>query len=100
MVFLYILVIHSSFVGMSLGVLLPTMFPGVCFGGALTVFCGSIFEIQSAYYVPVAGAVLSLASVALSARYANPTVDSSVINVTTHILQMELERCADLCYHS
>lgn len=60
MVFLGILVINAALVGMSLGVLLPSLFPGACLGASLAIFVCVISSIWNAYLFPVAGGVLSL----------------------------------------
>ena len=69
MVFLYILCIHGALVGMSLGVLLPVLFPGVCLGGALALLVAALWDMQSAYFFPAFGGVLAVLSAVLSARY-------------------------------
>jgi callose synthase len=69
MVLLYILCINGSLVGMSLGVLLPYLFPGVCFGGALALLIGALFKMQDSYFFPLVGGALAAISATLSARY-------------------------------
>lgn len=53
MVFLYVLALNGALVGLCLGVLLPTLFPGVCFGVSLALFVGAIATIANAYYFPI-----------------------------------------------
>jgi len=70
MIFLYLLVLDAFFVGMSLGVLLPVVFPGACFGISLIMLIGSFAGLTSSpYYVPVAGGAAALICAILSARY-------------------------------
>jgi callose synthase len=69
MVFLYILCVHGSLVGMSLGVLLPILFPGVCLGGALALLVAALLDMQSSYFFPAVGGGLAVLSAVLSARY-------------------------------
>jgi callose synthase len=69
MVFLYILCANGALVGMSLGVLLPVLFPGVCLGGALALLVAALLDMQTAYFFPAVGGVLAVLSAVLSARY-------------------------------
>jgi hypothetical protein len=69
MVFLYILCVNGALVGMSLGVLLPVLFPGVCLGGALALLVAALCDMQTAYFFPAVGGVLAILSAVLSARY-------------------------------
>jgi callose synthase len=69
MVFLGILVIDAGLVGMSLGVLLPSLLPGACLGASLVMFVCVILGIWNAYLFPVAGGVLALALAIASAKY-------------------------------
>jgi callose synthase len=69
MVALYIICINGALVGMSLGVLLPLLFPGICFGGTLALLGGSLADVQSSYFFPIVGGVLATLSAILSARY-------------------------------
>jgi callose synthase len=69
MVFLYLLCINGALVGMSLGVLLPVLFPGVCLGAALALLVAALFDMQSSYFFPAVGGVLAVLSATLSARY-------------------------------
>ncbi|GKZ01468.1 hypothetical protein MPSEU_001097400 [Mayamaea pseudoterrestris] len=55
MVFLCLLGVLGSGVAMSLGVLLPALFPGACFGASLALFIGSAIGISNPYYFPVIG---------------------------------------------
>lgn len=67
MVFLYLLGLLGSGVGLALGVLLPMLFPGACFGASLTLLAGSCLGISHAYFFPLIGGasvlVFSVASV-------------------------------------
>jgi callose synthase len=55
MVFLYILALDGILVGMSLGVLLPLLLPGACFGATLSLFVGSFMAVSNELYFPVVG---------------------------------------------
>jgi len=68
MVFLYILAIYSASVGMSLGVLLPLLFPGVCFGGAVALMVATFMDMNNGYLFPVSAAVLAVVFAFYSAR--------------------------------
>jgi len=68
MVFLYILAIYSASVGMSLGVLLPLLFPGVCFGGAVGLMVATFMDMNNGYVFPVSAAVLAVVFAFCSAR--------------------------------
>lgn len=74
MVFLFLLVINSVLVGMSLGVLLPVLMVGICSGGALTLLAGSFLAItlQNSYYFPLVGGVMAALSAIGSYRYVLP----------------------------
>jgi callose synthase len=69
MVALWVLSIGAGLVGMSLGVLLPTVFPGICFGISLSLLVGTFLSFYHALYLPVVGGVLSLIGMLLSTRY-------------------------------
>jgi callose synthase len=60
MVFLYLLGLQGAGVGMSLGVLLPSLFPGACFGASLVLLIGSFLSVSNAYFVPVVGGMAVL----------------------------------------
>lgn len=66
---LYILAINGSMVGFSLGVMLPTFFPGACFGASLALLIGSFGAVSNALYFPVVGGGLALICAVASARY-------------------------------
>ena len=66
---LYLLAINGAMVGFSLGVLLPTLFPGACFGASLALLIGSFGVVSSSWYFPIVGGVLALISSVASARY-------------------------------
>ena len=59
----------AACVGMSLGVLLPTLFPGVCCGLNLALMVGTFAEISMPLYLPVVGGVSACVGAALSVRY-------------------------------
>lgn len=69
MVALYVLSLLAAFVGMSLGVLLPTLFPGLCCGLNVTLLVGAFVGMSSPLYFPIAGGVLACVGAALSVRY-------------------------------
>jgi len=71
MIFLYVLAALGGLVGMALGVLLPVLFPGICFGGSLALLGGTFGAIIGLHplFFPVVGGVLALLSAILSARY-------------------------------
>lgn len=68
MVFLYMLALDGGLVGMSLGVLLPSLFPGVCFGALLALLIGCFMTVSNAYFFPIAGGVLAAVFGIFSAR--------------------------------
>lgn len=68
MVFLYALVIYAGLVGMGLGVLLPMLFAGVCFGGAAALMVGTVAVIEFPLYFPIACAAAAVLGAILSAR--------------------------------
>jgi callose synthase len=68
MVFLYILSIDAAMVGMSLGVLLPLVFPGVCLGASLALLGVAMSGVWNSYLFPVIGAALSALFAIVSAR--------------------------------
>lgn len=68
MVFLYILAIYGAFVGMSLGVLLPMFFPGICFGGSLTLLALAVGALLNPYFFPLIGGGLALLFMILASR--------------------------------
>jgi len=65
----YVLAINGSLVGMCLGVMLPTLFPGLCFGASLVLFVGSFMAASFPLYFPVVGGALALISAFVSVRY-------------------------------
>lgn len=50
---LYILVVFGSLVGISLGVFLPTLFPGACAGVALSAFVASFFSSSTSLFFAI-----------------------------------------------
>lgn len=67
-VFLYIVAIDGALVGMSLGVLIPMFLPGICFGLSFVLMVECLGTIHMDYFFPIAGTVLSILSLVLSAR--------------------------------
>lgn len=67
-VFLYILSIYAATVGMSLGVLLPLLFPGVCFGGSLGLLVATFLDLSIDYFFPVTAGGLAVLFAFVSAR--------------------------------
>ena len=65
---LWVLSINSTLVGMALGVLLPYLFPGVCFGVSLALFGGVFLSTQSSLYLPIAGGIFAAVGAILSIR--------------------------------
>ena len=65
---LYVLAINGFFVGLSLGVMLPTVLPGVCFGSSLALLIGAFGVASTPTYFPIVGGVLALLSAAASVR--------------------------------
>jgi hypothetical protein len=69
MLFLYILTIDSAMAGMALGVLLPLIFPGVCFGTLLAVLSVTVSSLWNPYLFPIIGTVLASIFAIVSSRY-------------------------------
>lgn len=71
-VFLYVLAIYGATVGGSLGVLLPLVFPGICFGAVLALLIGSFFQhityVANQQYFPIVGGVLATIFAFFSSR--------------------------------
>jgi len=59
----------AGLVGLSLGVLLPTLLPGICFGISLALLVGVFVGVSNALYLPVVGGILSLVGVFFASRY-------------------------------
>lgn len=72
MIFLDVLSIYGATVGLSLGVLLPLLLPGVCWGASLAMLIGTFFQhnkyIATDLYFPIVGAVLAAFFAFLSSR--------------------------------
>ena len=68
MVALWVLAIDASLVGMSLGVLLPTLFPGLCLGVSLSLLIGCFLGISSPMYLPIVGGLCAVVGALLSTR--------------------------------
>lgn len=66
---LYLLAINGALVGLSLGVMLPTVFPGLCFGASAALFVGSFGVASMPLYFPVVGGALALIAGTASIRY-------------------------------
>lgn len=66
---LHILSINAALVGMSLGVLLPVIFPGLCFGAAVALLAGSLAIIYNPLYFAITSVPIGVISAILSARY-------------------------------
>ena len=66
---LMVLAINAALVGLSLGVMLPTVFPGLCFGASLAIFVGSFGIALMPFYFPVVGGALALIAGTASVRY-------------------------------
>lgn len=69
----YVLALDGVCVGLALGVMLPTVFPGVCFGASLALFIGSFGVTSMPLYFPIVGGSLVLISTVASVRYEEPT---------------------------
>jgi callose synthase len=65
---LWVLSINSTLVGMSLGVLLPHVFPGICLGVSLALFGGIFLSAQSGLYLPISGTIFGIIGTFLSVR--------------------------------
>lgn len=68
MVLLDILTIHAACVGLSLGVLLPSVFPGVCLGASLALLGVALSGVWNAFLFPGVAAILAIALAIVSAR--------------------------------
>ena len=65
---LWVLAIYASMVGMSLGVLLPTLCPGLCFGASISLLFGCLLQMSKTLYFPIAGGLCALLGAIFSAR--------------------------------
>lgn len=68
MVALYVLAINASLVGLSLGVLLPTLWPGVSFGVALALLANAIVAVPIPYFFPISAVSCAAVGALVSAR--------------------------------
>jgi callose synthase len=72
MTFLNVLSIYGATVGLSLGVLVPLLLPGVCWGASVALLIGTFFQhnkyIATEQYFPIAGTVLSILMAFLCSR--------------------------------
>jgi callose synthase len=68
MVVLRVLSINATLVGMSLGILLPRIFPGVCLGTTTALLIGTFANVQNTLFFPVIGGVGGLVGVIFSTR--------------------------------
>ena len=66
---LYILSINAAFVGLCLGVLLPLVLPGVCFGVSVALLCGCLGRVLNPYFFPIASLALASLGGCVSAWY-------------------------------
>jgi callose synthase len=66
---LYVLSINAAFVGMCIGVLLPLIMPGVCFGSSLALVAGCLATVLHPYYFPISSLALAAIGAFVSARY-------------------------------
>eukprot|EP00562_Extubocellulus_spinifer_P006927 CAMPEP_0178517366 /NCGR_PEP_ID=MMETSP0696-20121128/25651_1 /TAXON_ID=265572 /ORGANISM="Extubocellulus spinifer, Strain CCMP396" /LENGTH=2108 /DNA_ID=CAMNT_0020147789 /DNA_START=313 /DNA_END=6639 /DNA_ORIENTATION=+ len=66
---LYVLVVTGSLVGLSLGVFLPTMFPGASAGVALSAFIGSFFESSPTMFFSIAAPSFAFVGAGVSIKY-------------------------------
>lgn len=73
---LWVLAMNAGLVGLSLGILLPTLLPGVSFGISLSLVIGAFLGIHDILYLPVVGGVCSLIGILLSTRYANRSMQT------------------------
>lgn len=65
---LWVLSINAAAVGMSLGVLLPRITPGACFGVASAIMIGCLVTVVQPLYFPVTSSSLAIVCAVLSAR--------------------------------
>ena len=65
---LWLLAIDSALVGMALGVLLPSIFPGLCFGVSSSLLIGSVMGVSSNYFLPAVGGGLGLIGAIVSSK--------------------------------
>lgn len=66
---LWILSINAAAVGMSLGVLLPKITPGACFGVSLSLLAGCLIAlVNQPLYFPISSGALAIVGAVLSAR--------------------------------
>ena len=68
MVFLDILTINGALVGMALGVMLPSLFSGICLGAMIALMGGSFFVVSNNLYFPSVACALALVLAGISAR--------------------------------
>ena len=66
---LYILSINAAFVGLCLGVLLPLILPGVCFGISVALLGGCLGMVLNPYFFPIASLALASLGGCVSAWY-------------------------------
>lgn len=66
---LYILVVFGSLVGLSLGVFLPTLFPGACAGISLSAFVASFFASSMSLFVAIFAPALACIGAGVSIKY-------------------------------
>jgi callose synthase len=81
---LYVLSINAAFVGMCLGVLLPLIMPGVCFGSSVALVGGCLATVLNPFYFPIASLALSAIGGFMSVRYVR-IVTADAIQVRVHL---------------
>ena len=65
---LYILVVFGSLVGLSLGVFLPTLFPGACTGISLSAFVASFFASSMSLFFAIVAPALACIGAGVSIK--------------------------------
>ena len=65
---LWLLSLNAAAVGMALGVLLPKITPGACFGVASALVVGCLMTLVQPLYFPIASGALAVVGAILSAR--------------------------------
>ena len=104
MVALWILSICAGMVGMSLGVLLPTLLPGICFGFSLSLLVGSFMGVTQSYFLPLGGGICALVGILLCTRYVAPASFAEPANkgnpsLTLFVTQRKRQVCLDRGHH-
>jgi callose synthase len=68
LVALYVLTADGTLVGMSLGVMVPTLFPGICTGATLSCLVGVLGGIVHPLFFPVSAITIGILCAFLSVR--------------------------------